>query len=128
MKTTIISIVLAVAIIGGAIWIAGDSRSSEAASTVNVTEEGEKQIIDVTAKGGYAPKVTAAKAGVPTVLRITTNGTFDCSAGLTIPSLGYRKFLEPSGVAEIEVPPQKAGASLKGVCVMGMYSFEIRFS
>jgi len=92
-----------------------------------VTTEG-KQIIEINAKGGYSPRTMTAKANTPTVLKVKTSGTFDCSSALTIPSLGYRTSLPPSGETLIEVPPQKVGSTLRGVCSMGMYSFEVNFS
>lgn len=93
----------------------------------NVTMEGANQIVEIHAKGGYSPKVTTAKAGVPTVLRVKTDGTYDCSAALSIPSLGYNKVLEPVGVTEITVPVQESGSTLQGLCSMGMYNFSVKF-
>jgi hypothetical protein len=57
-----------------------------------------------------------------------TNGTFDCSSGVTIPSLGIRQTLPSTGETDVEIPAQKSGTSLEGVCVMGMYHFTINFS
>jgi plastocyanin domain-containing protein len=59
-------------------------------------------------------------------LRLDTNGTFDCSAGVRIPSMGISKNLPPSGTTEIDLGTPKV-ATLNGVCVMGMYSFQIDF-
>jgi Cu+-exporting ATPase len=87
-----------------------------------------KQIVEIGVKGGYSPKVTSAKADMPTTLRMKTNGTFDCSSGVTIPSLGIRQTLPSSGSTDIEVPAQKAGTTLDGVCVMGMYHFAVNFN
>jgi hypothetical protein len=50
------------------------------------------------------------------------------SSAVFIPSLNYRKNLQPSGVTEIEVPPQKAGTTLQGLCAMGMYNFTIKYN
>lgn len=86
-----------------------------------------KQIIDITAKGGYLPRVVTAKAGVPTVLRMNTSGTFDCSASLVIPRLSYQKFLQPSGSEDIAIAPEQARGTLQGLCAMGMYSFKVIF-
>ena len=66
-----------------------------------------KQVIEIKAKGGYTPREILAKADMPTVIKVKTQGTFDCSSALVIPSLNYRSNLSPSGVTEIEVPPQK---------------------
>jgi plastocyanin domain-containing protein len=94
----------------------------------NVTTEGEKQIIEVTAKGGYSPKITNAKAGIPTILRVQTNSTFDCSAALRIKSIGYSKNLPATGTTDIELPAQSAGSTIKALCSMGMYNFSVQFS
>lgn len=103
------------------------AEKQEPSAGSNVTMIGEKQIIDITAKGGYAPRITLAKADTQTILKVNTKGTFDCSASLTIPSLRYNTILPPSAATEIEVPPQKAGTVLQGLCSMGMYGFKIKF-
>ena len=123
MKTAI-SIIIAGALIGGAVMLASTNGT---ASTNNVSVVDGKQIVEVTAKGSYSPKLTAAKAGIPTILRMKTMGTYDCTAALRVPSLRYEKMLPPSGITDIELPAQEAGATVQGVCAMGMYSFAINF-
>jgi|SRR3989344_8927628 len=130
MKMTTISVLLAVIIIGGAIIIAGNRNDANGTGTQivnNVSVVGGRQIIEISAKGGYMPKVTAAKANMPTIIKVDTRGTFDCSSALSIPSLGYRKNLPSSGETLIDVPPQKSGSTIRGICAMGMYSFQINF-
>jgi plastocyanin domain-containing protein len=128
-KGIIIALIIAVSLIGGALLIALGTNTSSGVTALasGVTMEGDTQIIDVTAKGGYAPRNIEAKAGVNTVIRMETRSTFDCSAALTIPVLNVRKMLPPSGVTEFEVPPEKAVGTMRGVCSMGMYSFTINF-
>lgn len=92
----------------------------------NVSQQDGKQIIEITAKGGYSPKKSIAKAGVPTVLKFKTKGTYDCSSALTIPSLNISKNLPGTGETEIQIGSQEVG-KLAGTCSMGMYSFEIDF-
>ena len=129
MKPTIIAI-----IIGGAFVVAafilsqGNSTTPASASPANnVTIENGKQIVSITAKGGYSPKISKAKADMPTTLRMTTNGTFDCSSALALPSIGYEKNLPPSGTTDVDIPPQKAGTTFQGLCAMGMQRFEVAF-
>ncbi len=98
------------------------------ASANNVKNEDGKQIIEVSAKGGYAPSMTTAKANVPTILRIQTSATFDCSSALRIPTLNYSKNLPPTGTTDIEVPAQVAGTTLEALCSMGMYGFSVAFN
>ncbi len=92
----------------------------------NVTIVDGKQIIDLTVRGGYSPQKSIAKAGVPTTLRFTTKGTFDCSSSVRIPSMNVSKTLELSGITEIDLGNPKVGV-LRGSCAMGMYPFEINF-
>lgn len=127
MNTTTISIIVTSLIITGALWLGLSNGTSEVASTQNVSVVSGQQVVAINAKGGYMPKLTAAKANMPTTLRITTNSTFDCSASVSIQSLGIRKFLPQSGTTDLEVPAQKAGSTLQGVCAMGMYHFDVRF-
>lgn len=128
MKSTIISIIIAVVLIGGSIILVRDRGASSSDIVVNnVSVVDGKQIIEISAKGGYSPRVTTARADMPTTIRMVTTGTFDCSSAVSIPSLGYRKNLPASGVTEIDVPPQEAGTKLQGLCAMGMYNFAIAF-
>lgn len=132
MKTISICIIIAVVLLAGAFFLgrAGQSGNSTGPdSTVSaVTDSNGKQIVSIKAKGGYYPQVVTAKANTPTVLKVTTNATFDCSSALVIPSLGYRKSLPPSGDTLIDIPAQAAGTKLQGLCAMGMYNFAIQFN
>lgn len=132
MKINIIAIGIAIVLVGGAIAFSGPNGSDadaqqDANSANNVSIVDGKQVIAITAKGGYSPRVTSAKAGIPTVIKMDTRGTFDCSSSLAIPSIGYRNNLPPSGETAIELPPQAAGTSMRGLCAMGMYNFSINF-
>lgn len=124
----IISLAVSVVLVGWAFWAVAprtDSVTSGSAPTASIVEG--VQYIDISAKGGYSPRIVSAKAGVPTTLRVATRGTFDCSASLVIPALSYQKFLPASGVEEIQIPAEKAQGTLQGLCSMGMYSFKVVF-
>ncbi len=101
---------------------------TDVVSVNNVSFVNGKQIISVRARGGYSPRVSLARADMPTVLRMETKGTFDCSSALIIPSIDYRGYLPQAGITEIEISPQKSGTTLKGFCAMGMYSFQVKFN
>ncbi len=127
MKATIISVVVAVILIGGAIVVTksgGTSGRVENANNVSVVDG--KQIIEIRAKGGYQPRKSVAQAGLPTVIRFNTSGTFDCSSSVRIPSLNISKILPQSGVTDIDIGKNEPGI-LKGSCGMGMYPFEVEF-
>jgi len=126
MKTTITSIIIAVIFIGGALMLTASGRDLEITNVNNVRIINGKQIIEIRAKGGYQPRKSLAQAGIPTVLRFDTNGTFDCSSVVRIPSLGISKVLPLSGSTDIDIGNPKL-TLLQGTCGMGMYPFEIDF-
>ncbi len=129
------SIIVAGGIIFGALMIAnnnsqaggigiGNVDSGTAGQNVSVVDG--KQIIEIDARGGYSPRRSTAKAGLPTILRFKTSGTFDCSSSIRIPSLNISKILPQTGTTDVEVGSQNIG-KLQGSCGMGMYPFEIDF-
>ena len=126
----IISIIVAGLIIGGAIYFSSSSPKEkkviEEENVNNVSVVDGKQIVEVKAKGGFFPIKSTAKASMPTILRVDTNSTFDCSSVLKIPSMNLTKNLPMSGTTDIDIGIQKAGI-FEGTCGMGMYPFEIEF-
>jgi plastocyanin domain-containing protein len=91
-----------------------------------VTEESGSQVVTINVKGGYSPKESVARAGVPTIIRFKTNGTFDCSSAVRLPSLGISRTLPQTGQTDIAIGTSTEGI-FTGVCGMGMYSFTINF-
>lgn len=125
MKLIFPSIVTAVVLIGGA-YLLTNNNVQHVADVNNVTIVDGKQIVEINAKGGYQPRKSVAKAGIPTVIRFNTRGTFDCSSSVRIPSLNISKILPQSGSTDIDIgSPQLS--NLQGSCGMGMYPFEIDF-
>jgi len=130
-KVIFIIITLALIIGIGVIFFDGsESKNNIAINDISQNNEIKDgvQYITVNAKGGYSPRVSTAKAGIPTKLIIKTSGTYDCSAALVIRSLGFQKILAQTGKEVIDVGTPKVGQSLQGVCGMGMYSFQVRFN
>lgn len=128
MKPLLLGFFIVTIIFGGMfLLIRGNlSTGTEEVAGNNVTMVDGVQIIEITAKGGYQPRVSVAKAGVPTTIRFTTKGTFDCSSSIRIPSLNISKILPSNGSTDISLGTSEAG-TLKGSCGMGMYPFEIQF-
>ncbi len=128
MKATVLASIVAIFLIGGAFMLAKEN-------TKNVTQEPLEniaivdgtQIITINAKGGYQPQKSTAKAGIPTIIRFDTNGTFDCSSAVRIPSMGISQTLPQTGSTDITIGAQQV-ATLQGTCGMGMYPFEIEFT
>ncbi len=126
MKPIVISILVAVVLIGGTFAFTRKSDTTTVADANNVTVVDGKQIVEISAKGGYHPRKSSAKAGIPTIIRFDTNGTFDCSSSVRIPSMNISKSLPQTGKTDIDVGSQEV-ATLQGTCGMGMYPFEVEF-
>jgi len=128
-KNIITAIIVSVILIAFALIITNKSNQTTSQTTPvnNVSIVNNVQIIELQAKGGYTPRVSKALAGIPTILRINTNGTFDCSSSVRIPTMNIFKSLPQSGTTDIDLGTQKVG-KLQGTCGMGMYPFEINFS
>lgn len=123
------AILIASIVIGGTLVILGmrDGRASISQENVqNVRVVNGTQIIEIKAKGGYHPRISSAKAGIPTILRFDTSGTFDCSASVRIPSMNISELLPNSGTKDITLGTPSTG-TLQGSCGMGMYPFQINF-
>lgn len=127
MKTIVVSVGVTFLALGGIVILVSKNANNTTSQTSTPMVDGS-QVIEITAKGGYSPQDITAKANTPTVINIKTNGTFDCSSALNVPSLGFRKNLPSSGVTQIPVPPQPSGTSIKGICAMGMYHFAVNFN
>ncbi len=127
MKMLIISLCIALLLIGGAFVASRNKNINNDAPVNNVYIVDGVQIIEIDAKGGYSPRRSVAQAGIPTVLRFNTEGTFDCSLSVRIPSMDINKMLAQSGSTDIDIGVQ-ATSTFKGSCSMGMYPFEVDFN
>ncbi len=122
MKLSITIIIISILL--GAIILLSNKKTYQNINNVSIVNG--IQIIEIEAKGGYNPQNTIAKANIPTILKVKTNNTFDCSLSLKIPSLNISTILDNSGQKEIDLKTPKKGL-LNGTCSMGMYSFKINF-
>lgn len=133
MKFIGISIFVALGIVGASLFFTRErgsdvlSQTNQIKNIHNVSIVDGKQIIEIKAKGGYIPESSRAKANIPTILRFNTNGTFDCSSSIRIPSMNISKILPLSGTTDVDLGNPKLGV-LQGSCGMGMYPFEIQFN
>ena len=132
-------IIIAIILAAVAIFFAINYTSKSSNADSNITENNKieenannvsvidgKQIIEIKAKGGFSPEHSVAKAGIPTILRISTSGTFDCSSAIRIPEMNISQNLPISGSTDIDIGVQKVG-TFQGTCGMGMYPFDIKF-
>ena len=131
MNKTALSIITLGLIVAIVIMVRGGLESGANAAIdqgQNIEIRDGVQYITIKAKGGYAPRVSSAQAGIPTKLIVKTDGTYDCSAALVIRAIGYQKILPQTGEEVIDIGISQSGVSLQGTCSMGMYSFVINFT
>lgn len=129
MNSTSVAIIIAAVFIAGAFFLTRSGGTPSVPNTPpanNVSIVDGQQIIEINVKGGYTPRVSVAKAGIPTILRFQTKGTFDCSSAVRIPSMGFSKNLPSTGTTDVPIANPTAG-TLQGMCSMGMYPFQIEF-
>lgn len=132
MSKTISVVITLCLVLGIGYVLSSDTKSSsgqavqEAGQNVEVRDG--IQYVTIAAKGGYIPRTSTARAGLPTKLIIKTDGTYDCSSSLVISAIDYQKVLSPSGEEEVDIGIPEPGVPLKGTCSMGMYSFSVLFS
>ncbi len=127
-KSASIIITLGLVVAFGIIFFGDSSKNNSGGAVQNSEIKDGIQYVTINAKGGYSPKVSTAKAGIPTKLIVKTRGTYDCSASLVIRSLGFQKILTQTGEEVIDLGIPKTGQSLQGICGMGMYNFGINFN
>ena len=108
--------------------------TAPAETTSQTTKPQTLQTIEVTAKsGGYSPRKIEAKAGVPTILIMTSEGAFGCERAFNIVDANAKKvllseILPENGQTKFDLGTQAKGTELYGVCSMGMYYFQMVFS
>jgi plastocyanin domain-containing protein len=129
MNKIALSIIAAAVFVSLGIMFFNSAKPRESQETNpprNVEMRNGVQYVTITARGGYVPRASVAKANVPTKLIVKTNGTYDCSAALVIRSIGYQKILPQNGEEVIDLGVPQSGI-LRGVCGMGMYGFTVDF-
>lgn len=130
-KTALIIVALALVISIGVLFLGGSQDNPNPTgveSAQNVEIKDGIQYVTIDAKAGYSPKVSNAKAGIPTKLIVRTDGTYDCSASLVIRSIDYQKILPQTGEEIIDLGTPQGGQPLQGLCSMGMYNFKVNFN
>lgn len=145
MNKKVILTITVIAIVGFFTWlITSQSNQSNTNSTGQAAKGEQKklsriqdektieeadgiQIINITAKSGYYPNKIVAKANLASKIRITTDGTYDCSSSISIPGIKANKRLPASGVTEFDIPAKPSNSDLLVTCSMGMYRSVISF-
>ncbi|MHB1346329.1 MAG: hypothetical protein ACYCXK_02450 [Candidatus Humimicrobiaceae bacterium] len=113
---------------------ATQSTETGSETTSQATEPQAQQIIEVIAQtGGYLPRQIEAKAGVPTILVMKSEGAYGCERAFNIfdpvtKTVLASEILPENGQTEFDLGIQAKGTELFGVCSMGMYYFQILFN
>ena len=127
MNKTVYAIVT-LALLAGIVIIFSGNKDGTQLSGSSVEVKDGVQYVRIEAGGGYSPQISEAQAGIPTKLIVKTDGVYDCSSSLVIPSMKYQKVLAPVGEEVIDIGIPKIGEPLNGLCGMGMYSFQVNFN
>lgn len=103
------------------------SKNTDAAA-ISTAPTAPQQTIDVTIQvtdDGYEP--ANLKAPANTALRITfaAGDVYSCASAIVFPSLKKSVYLRSNEKKTIEIPPQKAGTTVRYSCAMGMYTGRI---
>ena len=112
----------------------GTETTVPAETTSQTTEPQAQQRIEVIAQtGGYLPRQIEAKAGVPTILVMKSEGAYGCERAFNIfdpatKTVLASEILSENGQTEFDLGIRAKGAELFGVCSMGMYYFQILFN
>ncbi len=125
MNKTFSLVISALIIIGAYFFFVANTTKAPMVSLIEVKDG--IQYVTIQVKGGYSPRITLAKADIPTKLVMKTNETRDCSSSLIVKSIGYQKVLPPTGETVIDIGTKKKGEIVEGVCNMGMYGFKVEF-
>lgn len=127
-NTALFIIILGLVIAIG-VYVISNVKNNEITKQVpNLEVRDGVQYITITAKSGYTPEISNAKADIPTKLVMNTEDTFDCSSVLVIPSLKIQKNLPQNGETVVDIGTHKADEEIQGLCGMGMYNFMVTFS
>ncbi|WP_460370212.1 cupredoxin domain-containing protein, partial [Actinocorallia lasiicapitis] len=85
------------------------------------------QVVTVhAADRGYRPALLGARAELPTVLVVRTDGPTGCTRALELPQLGLERMLPVTGETRIELGARPPGR-LRFICSAGHYPGSITF-
>lgn len=89
-------------------------------SAVSLDPTGVQHIRVEVLATSYSPARVRARAGLPTMLTLVTNGIRGCTSGIVIPSANLERSLPETGETVIDLGKLAAGR-LEYVCSAGMY-------
>lgn len=131
VATGLVVVAMGVYTLNGGLELAGSplaaSRLAQAASPASASPaaaaqmHGNEQVVRILVRDSYSPAATRARAGVPTVLVLSSNNARGCVRSFQIPSRNVEQVLPATGEMRIDLgvlTPGKVDFS----CSMGMYT------
>lgn len=114
-------------IVNGAL-IASDSpyafnlsaQTANTTPTVEITAEGEQEVVIKAETYGYEPSYIRVKKGQPVSLTIQSDETYTCALYFVFREFGIEAFLKPTDTKTFKFIPNKKGKFVYS-CSMGMY-------
>jgi plastocyanin domain-containing protein len=117
----IVSLIVSAAAIGFILWWFFGKRKEEAQTA---EQTGGVQQIEITVDGGYQPRVTQLKAGVPAKLVFNRKDPSACLEEILMPDFGVAQKLPHGQKTTIDIEDPKPG-TYKYTCGMQMFSGEV---
>lgn len=78
------------------------------------------QLVEITVRGGYRPRLIRARAGVPLRIVFRRDDDDACSERVVFSAPRLDRRLAPAGVTTVDLPAQPAG-DIRFTCGMGRY-------
>ena len=101
-------------------WFLGKNKSTIVKASVSK----DKQTVEITADGGYKPRVVELKAGVPAELVFTRKDPSSCLEEVVLPDFGVKATLPVNKKYIVKIQPNKPGRYTYA-CGMNMFFGEI---
>jgi len=115
------SVRLSVHVTAWAANLTSSTVSTPALAATSTVADGHQTVSIEATSDGYSPATIHAQPGVPTTLRIHSDGAQGCVRAFTMPDLNLQQILPASGDTNLDLGTLRPG-TLAYACGMGMYA------